>query len=109
MFQEKALIVTERFGSLRQLKLVDGITIINNAPHREVRNFEPLSDDVQVRRQQVSQRLAENTAKLLENTDLEVTIGTGDDEVQKQETGVEEGDVYDFNNMVQTEELINFY
>lgn len=79
LIQEQALKATERLGSVRQLKLTEGITFINNGP-REAKALE-LSVEPEVRRRQLTEKLWESTTDLMKNTDLELSLPTpGDDE-----------------------------
>lgn len=81
------MLVTERVGSLRHLKLIDGITIVNNAPEKEARSLETLSTDPEVRRREISAKLSERTARLLENTDIEISFEANEDEEQSRAIG----------------------
>lgn len=85
--QEKALLVTERISGIRELKIVDGFTIINNAPEKEGRSYEPLSSDLEERKRQVSARLSERAGRLLENTDLEVSVSAFDEAEEARSVG----------------------
>lgn len=80
MIQEQALKATERVGSVRQLKLTEGITFINNGPPRDAKSLE-LSAEPEVRRKQLTEKLWESASDLMKNTDLELSLPTpGDDE-----------------------------
>lgn len=48
-----------------------------------------MSTEIEVRRKQVSERLYERVARLIENTDVEVGINTGDD--VEESRSIEEG------------------
>lgn len=77
--QEQALKATQRLGSIRQLKVTEGITIINNGPI-EAKSLE-LSAEPEVRRRQLTDKLWESATDLMKNSDLELSLPTpGDDE-----------------------------
>lgn len=76
--QEQALKATQRLGSVRQLKVTEGITIINNEP-LEAKSLE-LSAEPEVRKRQLTDKLWESATDLMKNSDLELSLPTPDDE-----------------------------
>ncbi|XP_049880862.1 uncharacterized protein LOC126377207 [Pectinophora gossypiella] len=89
--KEQALKVTERLGSVRQLKLAEGVTILNNVP-KDGKSLD-LSAEPEERKKQVSERLWQSTSDLLKNSDLELSFNApvGDDDESRALDDVEEG------------------
>ncbi|KAI8423212.1 hypothetical protein MSG28_014250 [Choristoneura fumiferana] len=77
--KEHALRATERLRTVRQLKIIEGVTILNNSP-KEAKSLEPLSDDPIIKNKQVTERLWEKGTELLENSELELSYGGEDEE-----------------------------
>lgn len=76
--QEQALKATQRLGSVRQLKVTEGITLINNGP-LEAKSLE-LSAEPEARKKQLTEKLWESATDLMKNSDLELSLPTPDDE-----------------------------
>lgn len=74
LLQEHALRATERLRAVRNLKIIEGVTILNNSP-KEAKSLEPLSEDPVIKNRQVTERLWEKGTELLENSELELSYG----------------------------------
>ncbi|KAF9799381.1 hypothetical protein SFRURICE_003078 [Spodoptera frugiperda] len=77
--KEHALKASERLGAARKLKIVEGITLLNNNP-KEAKSLETLSTDPSLRNKQVTERLWATASDLLQSTELELSYGGSDDE-----------------------------
>lgn len=86
--QEHALKATERLGSVRNLKLTEGVTILNNNV-KEAKSLE-LSTDPEIRKKQVTEKLWESTSDLMKNSDLELSFNGPEDE-EEQSRAIDSG------------------
>ncbi|XP_061723560.1 uncharacterized protein LOC133529768 [Cydia pomonella] len=77
--KEHALRATDRLGTVRKLDIFEGLTILNNNP-KEARSLEALSTDPQIRNKEVTERLWEKANDLLQNSELEISFGSDDEE-----------------------------
>lgn len=80
--QEQALKAAERLRTVRELQLTENIAIINNGP-KEARSLEPLSTELEARREQVTQRLWTTAAELMENSDVEYSFDDGSEDEEE--------------------------
>ncbi|CAG9135580.1 hypothetical protein JYU34_019208 [Plutella xylostella] len=80
--KEQALKAAERLRTVRELQLTENIAIINNGP-KEARSLEPLSTELEARREQVTQRLWTTAAELMENSDVEYSFDDGSEDEEE--------------------------
>lgn len=81
---------SERLGAARKLKIVEGITLLNNNP-KEAKSLETLSTDPSLRNKQVTERLWATASDLLQSTELELSYGGNDDEEGESRSISDEG------------------
>ncbi|XP_026754253.2 uncharacterized protein LOC113514375 [Galleria mellonella] len=90
--KEHALKATERLGTLRKLKLFEGVTIFNTSP-KEARSLDVLPTEPGLREKEVTRRLWENTNDIFQRSELELCYSTESDEEEESRAvkDVEEG------------------
>ncbi|KAJ8709513.1 hypothetical protein PYW08_009517 [Mythimna loreyi] len=87
--KEHALKASERLSAARKLKIIEGITLLNNNP-KEGKSLETLSTDPALRNKQVTERLWESATDLLQSTELELSYdGNQEDEAESRAIGDE--------------------
>ncbi|KAL0811307.1 hypothetical protein ABMA28_009721 [Loxostege sticticalis] len=77
--KEQALRATEKLGTVRKLKLTDGITILNNSP-KEARSLDALPSEPKERNKEVTERLWATASDLLQKSELELSFAGSEDE-----------------------------
>ncbi|XP_059050472.1 uncharacterized protein LOC131845424 [Achroia grisella] len=89
--KENALKATERLGTLRKLKIFDGVTILNSSP-KEARSLDVLPTEPSLREQEITKRLWENTNEIFQQSELELSYSGSDEEEESRAVqDVEEG------------------
>ncbi|GBP17580.1 hypothetical protein EVAR_12291_1 [Eumeta japonica] len=83
--KENALKFTARLAAARELKITPGLTYINSEPEKSEKAEITYSEDPEVREKQVSEKLDEQIASILDNAEIEVKL-PGFDENEDNET-----------------------
>ncbi|RVE43858.1 hypothetical protein evm_011474 [Chilo suppressalis] len=77
--KEQALRAAERLGTVRKLKIFEGVTILNTNP-KEARSLDALPTDPEEKNKQITERLWSTASDLLQRSELELSYAGEEEE-----------------------------